>query len=174
MTVQPPSWLAGQIDTLIKALKSTGIWSQLDALWVSCVHHPQAATLNWINPSRYTLIPTGSGGLGAPMFVPYRGFAGSGQGWLATGYTPGINGVKYTLNSASIWAWQNLPITLAANSYVNMIMGTKTASYAYLNLKNSGVSNQVVISVNDDSHAGSAVPAAYNGFFGAQVFQALR
>jgi hypothetical protein len=172
MRVQPPSSLIDQINTLIVSLKGAGIWNQLDALWVPCLHDQQAATLNWLNPSQYALTATGSGGFYSPLFVPYRGFSGSGQGWLTTGYTPSVTGVNYTLNSASLWAWQNLPINPVSSSSRNIIMGSTTAPRAYINLANSSLGGEVVVSVNDGGFFASAASPFYNGLFGAQRISA--
>jgi hypothetical protein len=54
MTPAPDATRQGHIDTLIKSLKSGGVWAKLDSLSVLAAHAEQPARLNWKNATAYT------------------------------------------------------------------------------------------------------------------------
>lgn len=98
-TTPPTLQRKTQINTLIKALKTAGVWSKLDALYVLAAHDAQAARRNWIADA-YNLTA-----VSAPTFSADRGYTGNGSSsYLATGLNPSTGG-KYTQNSASLGVW---------------------------------------------------------------------
>jgi hypothetical protein len=100
-TSQPDADRKGVIDTFIVALKTAGIWTELDILYVTAAHDAQAARLNWKSPGTFTLTPTNS-----PTFTTDRGYAGDGStSRLATGFTPSTHGVNFIQNDAGLWVW---------------------------------------------------------------------
>lgn len=101
MTTQPTSARKSLIDAAVKSLKSAGVWSQLDCLYMLAAADSQSARLNWINPGTYTALAVNS-----PTFAADKGYTGDGStSRLRTQYTPSVNGVNLTQNNASAWVW---------------------------------------------------------------------
>lgn len=98
------------IDTFVRALKAAGIWDDLDVLHVPAAADSQAARINWKAPGTFT-----AAAVNAPIFVADRGYSGDGSSArLNTAWTPSTNGVKYTLNDASMALWSRTPGAAAA------------------------------------------------------------
>ncbi|WP_312619986.1 hypothetical protein [Agrobacterium pusense] len=101
MTVQPSPARAGLIETLIKTLKSGGVWPKLDILYLTAAHDSQAARLNLLNGSS-TLAPMNS-----PAFTVDRGYTGDGSSsYLDTGYDT-LVGPQLQRDSCSIGVYTN-------------------------------------------------------------------
>lgn len=98
MSVEPDDTRKGLIDTLVGDLKTDGVWSRLDALWIFASHDEQAGRLNW---------KSSTGDLTAPASqvfttdVSYGG--GSGQ-YFTTGIDVS-NFTQFTLNDAHMTSW---------------------------------------------------------------------
>lgn len=77
--------------------KDKGIWDELDVMWVTDTDGGQdSATLNWKSPSTKQLSRQGT-------MVFSDGYASNGTtGYLTTGWSPSVDGVKFTLNDASV------------------------------------------------------------------------
>lgn len=100
MTTPPDAQRIALINSTYRGLKTAGILSKLDALWVMAAHDSQAAGLNWINSS-HTLSPVNS-----PTFTVDRGYAGDGAtSYMDTNYNPATHGVNLTQNSGSFGVW---------------------------------------------------------------------
>lgn len=112
MTSAPDDTRKGVINTFIAALKTAGVWDELDVLWVLRAHHSQASHLNWKSPGTYTLVPTND-----PSFVTNRGYTG-GAAYLATGWNPSVHGVNFTQNDCSlgVYATPGIGTDTAANA----------------------------------------------------------
>ena len=97
MSAQPSSARAAQIDALIVALKTAGVWDLLDVFYILAAHDAQAARLNWKAVSlNLTAVNT-------PTFTTDRGYAGDGStSYLDTGYNPASASVGMALNDAHI------------------------------------------------------------------------
>lgn len=99
-TTPPDNTRKGLIDTFIGSLKSAGVWSKLDALYLFAAHDAQAARRNWIADS-YNAVAVAS-----PAFTVDRGYAGDGSSsYLDTGFNPVSVPSKFALNSACLGAW---------------------------------------------------------------------
>ena len=91
------------IDDCVGALKTAGVWSKTDVLYVLAAHHEQAGRINWKNPGTLT-----ASLVNAPSFVADQGFTGNGRSsYLNTGYNPTAFAGQLTLNSAHIGVWSN-------------------------------------------------------------------
>lgn len=102
MTTQPGDTRKGLIDTLFGSLKSSGVYTKLDAIWLPAAHDSQAATLN-LKSASYTLTPTGS-----PTWTANKGYTGNGSSsYVATGFNPTTlaGSVGFVQDSAHIGAW---------------------------------------------------------------------
>lgn len=95
MTVQPDSARKGVINTLIKSLKTAGVWSKFTALWVMAAHDNQAGRRNWIADLYNAAAVAG------PNFLADRGYQGdASSSYLTTGLT-----AAGTLNDNHIGSW---------------------------------------------------------------------
>ena len=87
------------IDTLFSSLKSAGVLSKLDALWLMAAHAAQAGRLNLVSAS-YEL-----SAINGPSFTTDRGYQGDGSSsYLKTGLVLST-AAKFTRNSASLGFW---------------------------------------------------------------------
>jgi hypothetical protein len=100
-TTQPTNARKALIDTFVGALKTAGVWTKLDALYVMAAHDSQAARQNWI-ANQYNLTPVAS-----PTFTVDRGYQGDGSSsYLTTDFNPTTaSSPKLTQNSASFGFW---------------------------------------------------------------------
>lgn len=129
MSSQPDATRKGLIDTLIGSLKTAGVWTKLDALYILAAHTSQAALLNWVSTS-YNLTANNS-----PTFTTDRGYTGNGSNaTLSTGFIPSsAPSPKWTQNSATLGAWVRTNIT-GLNEYV---IGSGTSNAAGVNPRSS-------------------------------------
>lgn len=105
MSAQPTEARKVAINDFIVGCKQDGNWFNLDVLWFTASHDEQAAKLNWINPSLFTLTAINS-----PTFTIDRGYLPNGvSSYLKTGFNPRTNGQNYTLdvNSYGIYSRSN-------------------------------------------------------------------
>lgn len=148
-TTPPTSARKGLIDTLVGSLKTAGVWSKLDALYVMAAADAQAAQRNWIADA-YNLSP-----VNGPTFVADRGYTGDGSSSrLDTGFNPTTApSGKYLQNSASFSAWSRTAdnITQAAGNLGSTILPS-----------NGG---NATIRVNNTGTASSGANASSAGFF---------
>lgn len=90
----------GKANTLIKSLKSSGVWDKLDVL-VYLAHDTEANSLINIKQNLYN--PTNQG----MTFAANEGFTGNGtDAYIQTNFTP-VTTTKYQLNSAHLMMWSN-------------------------------------------------------------------
>jgi hypothetical protein len=74
MTVRPDNTRRHAIDTLVSSLKTNGLWSKLDGLYLFAAHTSQAGLLNWCRTeANFTAI-------NSPVFTADVGFTGDGVG----------------------------------------------------------------------------------------------
>ncbi len=97
---------AGYVDTLITGLKTDGIWTKLDRMWLFAIENSTEALIDIVTSTAATVV-------GAPTFTANRGYTGVDQAsptaYLNSNYITSVNGVQYTQNSAhlSIWSVTN-------------------------------------------------------------------
>ena len=89
-------------NTLLAALKTAGIWTKLDIFYLFCNDgSKEFATLNWKAPSSYQITLVNS-----PIFSSNQGIAGDAvSAYMDLGFNCSTNGVQYTQNNASRFAW---------------------------------------------------------------------
>lgn len=118
MAVQPGTARVKLIDTLVRDLKSSGVWQALDGLYVMAAHDAQAARLNW-RGNLLNLTPAAS-----PPFTADRGYQGDGAAAYLTINNADVDAVRFTENGASIGVWLNVCAVEARN-----VLG-RTTDYA--------------------------------------------
>jgi hypothetical protein len=100
-TTPPTAARKNLIDAAVVALKSAGVWTKLDCLYVLAAADSQAAKINWIAPGTYNLTE-----VNAPPFTADTGFTGASTKYIDTGFNPSTApSPKYVLNSASVFGW---------------------------------------------------------------------
>lgn len=92
-------------NTFLAALKTAGIYSELDLLYVFANDVTgNFWKLNWITPASYEATEPA----GAVTKTSNAGIAGNGSStYVSTNWIPGTNNVKYTLNDASVLMYVN-------------------------------------------------------------------
>ena len=112
MTTQPDVTRKGAINTLIGALKTAGVWTKLDALYLLAAADAQSARLNWVQ-NAYNLSAVSS-----PTFLADRGYTGDGaSSYLDSGFDPTTApGAKFTQNSGSIGLWIGTDVSSSGQS----------------------------------------------------------
>jgi hypothetical protein len=87
------------VDALIVGLKSDGVWSKLDRLWLFAAENTQSALIDLVGLVSATPVSS-------PTFTPDQGYAGDGTtSYIDTLFIPSTHGVTYTLNSAHFSVW---------------------------------------------------------------------
>lgn len=89
------------MDILIGTLKTAGLWSTLDCLYLMAAHDEQASRVNWKSPGNFTLTNTGSG----ITFVVDSGFDFTGSGNLNTGWNLRNTSGNIAYNASCMGIW---------------------------------------------------------------------
>jgi hypothetical protein len=93
----PDATLQTKQNATVLSLKSAGIWSKLDILYLFATNNSNMATLNFKAPSSHQVTLVNS-----PSFTASQGFKGNAStSYLNTNFNPATSGVQYTLNNAS-------------------------------------------------------------------------
>lgn len=117
MDVQPDDARKALIDTLFSNLKSGGVLTKLDALWLMAAHTSQAARLN-LRSASYDL-----SAISSPPFIVDRGYAGDGSAsYLKTGLVLST-ATNFAQNSAAFGFWS---LTDAQGD--SFVMGARVSS----------------------------------------------
>ncbi len=86
------------INDFIKSLISFGIYSKFDFLHILAAHAKDSSLLNWVNPGTFNAT-----NIYATPFQIDRGYTGNGiNQYFNSNYIPSLNGINWSLNSASI------------------------------------------------------------------------
>jgi hypothetical protein len=86
------------IDTLVAALKTAGVWAEMDLFYVLAASASGNAKINWKSPAAGTFDLTENGvGL---TFTADVGFTSDGASYLETNWDPSTNGSTFTRNDA--------------------------------------------------------------------------
>lgn len=142
-------------STLIEDLKTAGIWSKLDGLWVYANNASTSdfALYNWVDKTRATIVNT----------VPHAGdgFTGTGAGWIDTNHVAGVTGSNFQANSASWGIYHNTLYNTTTSNQYPLSSQSSNQRLRYANFSSGGnkmmTSNQLV-----------AVPSSGVGLSGMQ------
>lgn len=97
MTTPPSETRKGQINTLITSLKTAGVWTKLDVLYVFAAADQQAALLNWKGDTNNATA------VNSPSFVSDSGFKSDGStSWVNTHYNPYVDSINFSIASSHI------------------------------------------------------------------------
>ena len=159
------------LDTLIKNLKTDGIWAKIDRLWLLAAENTASALVDLKGLVSATAV-------GPPSFSADDGYTGNGSShYINTNFSPSANGVNYTTNAGCFGVWDvsttpatgTIPIGISyfghlsdatirytdSNSYwrVNSSSATLTVAYpgAGLHIANRSDSNNSQLYYNGSS-----------------------
>lgn len=155
----PPAWYTAIINQFFQDLSNAGIISLLDRLWIFASPSIGVSVVSLINPTS-TAVSNAS----SAVFTPYIGYTGNGtNAYLNSNFTPSVNGVNYTLNSASFGAYGRI-----AESAVNFsaYMGCSSGSN-YNIIWPRTASNQFEVYINGGGSSAVATNANTQGLFSA-------
>lgn len=89
------------VDALIVGLKSDGIWTKIDRLWIFAAENSQSALIDLVVLTQATAVSS-------PTFTIDRGYAGNGSSaYIDSNFNPTSGSPNYTQNSASYFVWNN-------------------------------------------------------------------
>ncbi|RWL19735.1 MAG: hypothetical protein EOR57_14170 [Mesorhizobium sp.] len=144
------------INSFIVSLKSAGVWTKLDALWIMAAADSQAARQNW-KVDLYNLTAVSS-----PTFTTDRGFAGDGSAsHLTTGFTPSTAGGQFALNSSHLGVWSRTNAQTAG-----VAIGARTAAGSHQSLIIiRSASDLEVHRLNQDANGASSASTDSSGDF---------
>lgn len=97
MDVRPDENRRDAINTLIAALKTAGVWSKLDGLYMFAAHSEQAALVNW---RRDAALMTA---INAPVFTVDVGFTGDGVAASMSNVDSATSQMVATSAAVSLW-----------------------------------------------------------------------
>ena len=116
------------INTFITALGTDFV--EFDRLWIHGLSDSVAARTSLANPTSTMITAVNS-----PTFTANQGYTGNGTtNYLNTNYNPTTNGVKYTLDSASLYVYSR---TNVSNSKFDIGHANAT-SYSALDIRDGG------------------------------------
>lgn len=121
--VQPTAARKALINDLIKALKDAGVWTKLDALYLTAAADSQAARRNWI-ADVYNLTAVNS-----PTFTTDQGYTGNAStSYLNSNFNPVAAGSpNFVQNSGSVGGWTLVDRAAADMSMMGSVNGTSSA-----------------------------------------------
>lgn len=121
MSTQPDDAQKTLYINLISSLKSAGVWTKLDYLYLFAAHTAQASLLNLTGNFNALIV-------GSQTFTTNRGYAGAANAgkYIDTGFNPTTaSSPKFTQNSANIMCWSRS--TTANNFICGTSSGTTTS-----------------------------------------------
>lgn len=129
MPVAPDNTRKGLIDTLVGSLKTAGVWTKLDFLYLLGAHDADAALINAVSPGTYNALAVNS-----PSFTVDRGYTTDATtSYLNSQLNPTTAGSLTKLfaqNSCHMGVWSR---TAASGLYdIGQLEGTSGANIAIL------------------------------------------
>ena len=146
----------GYVDTLIKGLKTDGLFAIMDRIWLLASENQKQATYDIIHVSPWTQTGTGTFTTG--------GYTGSGSSYLDTGFVTSTAGGNFAANSASFGTYIRNSRNGSTGSFTAMANDISGAgSCRWLPQDGDTTSN---ILINDSSFTDFPTTNA-QGFYGA-------
>lgn len=140
------------VCNLITTLKSNGVWSKLDRIWLLAAENSKSALID------LKARGTASEG-GTPTFTVDRGYTA----WLNTAFNPSTGTPNYTQNSAHFAFWNRT--NRAADTGVEMGDADATDSFSS-NISLKWTDNNQYAALNDGNlDTGFTAPSPLNGFW---------
>ena len=155
MTTQPTTERKEIINTFIVSLKTAGVWSKLDAMYVLAAADQQAALLNWIADTNNATT------VNSPTFTVDEGIQGNGtSSYVDTHYEPYSDSVHFSRTSGhySVYSRSNISdgnyvdfglsryVTVYSHSYIVM-KGSATSAVACLVMGSATTAHNITSSL---------------------------
>lgn len=125
-------YVVNKQNTLIRTLKTAGIWDKLDVLYIFGLggnatdsSYNYFRTINWKNPNLYQATLVNSFTIFSNGIRPV---SCSSFSYIDTNFVPSINGVNYSLNNSSRFIGRNFPSTGAIDGTSSSNNNNLTAS----------------------------------------------
>lgn len=120
--------------------------AEFDRLWIHGLSDSVAARTSFVNPSSTIVTAVNS-----PTFISNAGFQGNGStSYLHTNFNPATQGVKFTLNNASVGVY-----SLTDTAVIGSDMGCFNGS-SFVLIQAKRESNVFNVAINDGGFNGSA------------------
>ena len=151
----PDATLQTKQNATVLSLKSAGIWSKLDILYLFATNNSNMATLNFKAPSSHQVTLVNS-----PSFTASQGFKGNAStSYLNTNFNPATSGVQYTLNNASRFIYLKTAFVTPTMYILDNVLGVSQNSLQNRNANDHKInqSGNVISSNADLSGAGLKV-----------------
>jgi hypothetical protein len=151
---------AGQqtnVNTLITGLKSAGLFTTLDRLWLFASENTFQAAIDIIGLHVLGTIT------GPPTFTASQGYTGDafGSAFIDSGFIPSTSGVNYTLNNASIGVYNRTNRTFSQGaSTISALDGSSNASALQIFSFSFNIAQ-----INDNNPMLATPPANAQGFW---------
>lgn len=139
---------AYHVNDLVNRLKSTGLWSKLDRLWLFAAENTQSA----LRDIKAASLATANG---SPTFTVNSGYTGthaSSTIYIDTGFNPSTAGGNYTQNSAHVSIWNNTNAASASGTG-GTTAGCDTTGSTRTNIFPKFNDNKQYYRINDQSAA---------------------
>jgi hypothetical protein len=151
----PDATLQVKQNATVISLKSAGIWTKLDILYLFATNNSNMATLNFKAPSSHQVTLVNS-----PSFTVSQGFKGNAStSYLNTNFNPATSGVQYTLNNASRFIYLKTAFVTPTMYILDNVLGVSQNSLQNRNANDHKInqSGNVISSNADLSGAGLKV-----------------
>ena len=153
----------GYVDTLISGLKTDGIWTKLDRLWILAAQNSNSALVDLKAQDVATAV-------NSPTFTADRGYAGNGStSYIDTTFNASTQAVQFTLNDAHQAVWSNTSRGPATTTAIGVYDGSAvTDLFPYQNVFTAtGVGNRVNLAAADPASI------AYTSSLGCFIGQSI-
>lgn len=143
---------AKRVSQLVKALKTSGVWSALDRLWLFAAENPTQALLDVKARATATAV-------NSPAFTGGRGYKGSHlSAYINSNFNPTTaSGPNYTRNSCCYGCWVETPESAPSVGY--RIMGNDETNYGEFAVGASTYS----ITIQSPAGFGTTIPSTSIG-----------
>lgn len=160
--IQPSDRVKALQNQLVLDLKEAGVWDELDLLYVFASDgQGNFPDINWKNPGSFTV--TGTAG-----YTQDEGYFGNGTTYyLDTHWDPATDGVHFTLNNGSAFAYSNTNNGAAGNSFLFGSHNAANAGRVELIPKNIGSVHVYGVNSAGTDSVGTS-PVSSQGFFHIQ------
>jgi hypothetical protein len=86
------------VDTLIRGLKTDGVWAKLDRLWIFAAENTKSALIDLV-------IPVTAVHVGTPTFAVDTGYTVDGTNMVNLNYNPTVSATHFAQDNAHYGAW---------------------------------------------------------------------
>jgi len=125
----------GRTSTLITSLKASGVWFNLDRLWLFAAENATQALIDLKARATATAV-------NSPTFTANRGYKGSHlSAYINSNFNPSTAGGNYTQNGASYGLWVETAESTPSGSY--RYMGNDSSNYSEVVAGTSFLSMQI-------------------------------